>query len=230
MTPEIIAIVPIRKHSERLPRKNFRDFNGKPLYHWILETLERVEQVDRIVVNTDADELLNGGVDRFDIEVSERPERLRNQDTTMPIIKYEVDRLDADIFMHTYCTNPLLRAETIEEALDTFREADGHDSLFSVTPHHKRFYDSNIEPLNHDPYDLDRTQDVEPLYEDNANIYIYTEETLELTGHRVGKNPAVYEIGEIESIDIDLPDDFAMAEYFHERRRLNNESEPPSRN
>jgi N-acylneuraminate cytidylyltransferase len=230
MNEVITAIVPIREHSERVPRKNFRDFNGKPLYHWILETLEHVGPVDRIVVNTDADEILEGGADRFDIEVSERPDRLRNQDTTMPIIQYEVDRLDADIFMHTYCTNPLLRAETITAALETFKDADEHDSLFSVTPHHKRFYDGDLEPVNHDPYDLDRTQDLEPLYEDNANIFIYTAATLERTGHRIGENPAVYEIGEVESIDIDLADDFAMAEYFHERRRLDDETEPASRN
>lgn len=224
MSSEITAIVPIRERSERLPRKNFRDFNGRPLYHWILETLEAVSAIDRIVVNTDAAEVIETAPTLFDVEISERPEWLLDEDTTVRIIEYEVERLDSDIYVQTYCTNPLLEPDTIGSAVAEFLEADEHDSLFSVTRHQKRFYDSDLNPINHDPYDLDRTQDLDPIFEDNANLYVYTGETIATTGHRIGKNPTVFEIGEIESLDIDVEADFEMAEYFHERRTSNFET------
>lgn len=224
MTPEITAIVPIREQSERLPRKNFRDFNGRPLYEWILETLENVSEIDLIVVNTDASEIMEEAPARFDVEISERPDRLLDEDTTKPIIEYEVNRLDSDVYVQTYCTNPLLRSDTIAAAIDEFVDSDDHDSLLSVTKHQKRFYDSDLNPINHDPYELERTQDLDPIYEDNANVYIYTGATIERTGHRIGEDPMIFELGEIESIDIDVKSDFEMAEYFHKKRTRHQES------
>lgn len=218
MLPQVTALVPIKEHSQRLSRKNFRDFNGRPLYHWILDTLESVPEIDRIVVNTDAEEVIETAPQMFDVEVSERPGRLRGLDTTKKIIEYEVDRLDADVFLHTYCTNPLLTAETISEAIQEFLASDEHDSLLPVTAHYKWFYDSEFEPINHDPHELDRTQDLTPLYEDNSALYIYTEKTIEKTGHRIGENPLVFEVDEIEATDIDAKSDFELAECLHKQR------------
>lgn len=218
MSPRVTALVPIKEHSERLPRKNFRDFDGRPLYHWILDTLEEVPEIDRIVVNTDAEDVIETAPELFDVEISVRPERLRDEEVTTNIIEYEVDRLDSDVFMHTYATNPLLTAETISDALQQFVGSDEHDSLLPVTAHYKWFYDSEFEPINHDPHELDRTQDLTPLYEDNSALYVYTEETIERTGHRIGENPLVFEVDEIEATDIDVRSDFELAECLHKQR------------
>jgi CMP-N-acetylneuraminic acid synthetase len=218
MSPQVTALVPIKKNSQRLPRKNFRDFNGRPLYHWILDTLESVPEIDRIVVNTDAEGVIETAPELFDVEISERPEWLQELNTTRKIIEYEVRRLDADVFLHTYCTNPLLTAETISEAIQEFIASDEHDSLLPVTAHYKWFYDSEFEPINHDPHELDRTQDLTPLYEDNSALYMYTEKTIEKTGHRIGENPLAFEVDEIEATDIDVRSDFELAECLHKQR------------
>lgn len=218
MDADVTAIVPIKENSERLPGKNFREFNGRPLYHWILNTLEDVEEIDTIIVNTDADEVIQDAPELFDVEISVRPDSLRNEEVTTEIIKYEVNRNDADIFMHTYATNPLLQSETISEALQEFNDSPEHDSLLPVTPHYMWFYDSDFEPINHNPHDLDRTQDLEPVYEDNSVVYIYTPETIEKTGHRLGTNPLPFEIGDVEAADIDVLSDFKVAESLHELR------------
>jgi N-acylneuraminate cytidylyltransferase len=215
---EVTAIVPIKEHSERLPRKNFRDFNGRPLYHWILETLESVDAIDTIVVNTDAEEVIETAPDLFDVEISVRPERFRDDEVTTNIMQYEVERSEADVFLQTYCTNPLLTAETISDALSEFLAHPEHDSLLPVTPHTMWFYDADMNPINHDPHDLERTQDMEPVYEDNGALYIYTAETMEKTGHRIGESPLVYEIDEIEATDIDVKTEFTLAECLQEQR------------
>lgn len=218
MSQNVKAIVPIKEHSERLPRKNFRDFNGRPLYHWILETLESVESIDTIIVNTDAEEVIKDAPDLFDVEISVRPERFRDDAVTTNIIQYEVGRNDADVFVQTYCTNPLLTAETISDAISKFVSHPEHDSLLPVTPHNMWFYDADMNPINHDPQNLERTQDLEPVYEDNGALYIYTKETMESTGHRIGENPLVYEIDEIEAKDIDDYAEFKLAECLQKIR------------
>ncbi len=218
MNNKVTAIVPIKQNSERLSGKNFRDFNGRPLYHWILDALESVEEVDQIIVNTDADEVIQEAPAEFDVEISVRPERLRDEEVTTNIIQYEVERNESDIFFQTYATNPLLTAETISAAIREFRERPSHDSLIPVTAHNMWFYDADMNPINHDPQNLERTQDMEPVYEDNGALYMYTEETIERTGHRIGENPFVFEIDEIEAMDIDVLSDFKIAESLHKQR------------
>ena len=121
MESHVIAIVPIKQHSERVPRKNFRDFNGKPLYYWILETLQDTPEVDEIIINTDAEQVIEAATDKFDVMISERPDELQGDFVSMnKIIRYEIERNDADIFIQTHCTNPLLQSPTISEALNEF--------------------------------------------------------------------------------------------------------------
>lgn len=218
MDENVTAIVPIKEHSERVPRKNFRDFNEKPLYHWILQTLEQTDVVNKIIVNTDADLVIKEAPKRFDINISERPEKLQGDFVSMnEIITYEVERTNADIYIQTHCTNPLLQATTISKAVGEFVVSDNSDSLFTVTRHQKMLYDEDMNPIVHDPYELSRTQDLDPIYEENSNLYVFTEETIEKTGCRIGENPTIYEMDEIESIDIDTETDFKLAEYFHDK-------------
>ena len=220
MNQTTTAIVPIKEHSERVPRKNFRDFNGKPLYHWILETLEATDVVDDVVVNTDADQVIDSASEQFDVTISERPPDLCGDFVSMnDIIASEVTRRDADVYVQTHCTNPLLEPDTISEAVRTFVDHDESDSLFTVTRHQKMLYDEDLNPINHDPDNLIRTQDLPPVYEENSNLYVFTERTIKTVGRRVGDDPEIHEMDEIESIDIDTPIDFEMAEYFHAKRR-----------
>lgn len=225
MDSEVTAIVPIKEHSERLPRKNFRDFNGKPLYHWILETLESVKEIDTIIVNTNAEEIIKHGEEKFDIEVSERPERFYDDPTTRDIIEYEVFRTDSDVYVQTYCTNPLVEPSTYSDAIRKFIQSEDHDSLLTVTRHQKRLYNAQMNPINHDPSERKRTQDLPPIYEDNSNIYVYRRKLYQKDDHQVGavpvgENPLAYEMDEIEAIDIDVQSEFELAEYFHRERFL----------
>jgi CMP-N-acetylneuraminic acid synthetase len=208
----------VKEKSERLPGKNFKVFNGRPLYHWILDTLEAVPEIEKIVVNTDAKRIIEGIPDHFNVEVSIRPENLRDDKVTTDIIKYEVNRIDSDIFLHTYCTCPLLTPKTISSAISKFLESPSYDSLLPVTKHQKRFYDSEFEPINHDPVSLSPSQNIPPVYEDNSVLFIYTEESLKKTGHRIGNEPLPFEIDKREAIEIDYLSDFKIAEIIHSQR------------
>lgn len=219
MPERVAALVPMKGHSERVPDKNVREFNGRPLFHWILNTMEAATTVDEIVVNTDSEEIATGAAEHFEVTVLERPEELRGDHVSMnEIILHDVGAVDADVFLQTHCTNPLLRPGTVDDAVETFRRDEAHDSLFSVTPLQTRLWDEDCEPINHQRDQLLRTQDLPPVYEENSNVYCFTESSVRRRNNRIGDEPMMYEMDEREAIDIDEPIDFRVAEFYHRDR------------
>ena len=211
--PRIAALVPMRHHSERVPEKNFRDFAGQPLYSRILTTLGEVERIDEVVVNTDSAVIMDGIRDRFPtVRLIERPDELQGGTVPMnDVLRHDVKVVDADFYLQTHSTNPLLKAETIADAIATFLDAyPTRDSLFSVTPVQTRLWDELARPVNHNADILLRTQDLPPLYEENSCIYLFTQEILEERRNRIGRRPILYEMNARESVDIDEEIDFKI--------------------
>ena len=92
-----------------------------------------------------------------------------------------------------------------------------HDSLFSVTRLQTRLFDAAGQPLNHDPGVLMRTQDLPPVYEENSNIYLFSDEQI-AHRRRIGDAPLLFETDPLESTDIDEEHDFVIAEMLHRMR------------
>ena len=138
MTEKIVALLPMKVNSVRVPQKNFRSFNGKPLFRWILDTLLSLEEIDQIVINTDARKKLasHGLRDSERIIIRDRPNSICGDDISMNLIlSDDIQNINADIFLMTHTTNPLLSADTIRKALKTFIDSNPRqkvDSLFSV--------------------------------------------------------------------------------------------------
>ena len=212
---KVVALVPIKDHSERVTGKNFRDFCGKPLYYHVIETLDQTYAVDEILIDTDSKRVMGEGPGLSGkIRIVERPEELRGDCvSTNKIFAYDMAQCEADIFIQTHATNPLLKAETVARALRAFVEhEETHDSLFAVNEFHSRFYRADGTPINHDPENLIRTQDLPPLYEENSCIYVFTRESFLKKNRRIGAAPLMFTTPSIESIDIDDEFTFKLAE------------------
>ena len=218
---EVIALLPIKEHSQRVPLKNFRPFAGSALFLWVLRILLEVRAVRRVVINTDA----TGTIERVigEAGLADRPVVVRDRDPAIRgdavsmnrIIADDVAATSAGTFLMTHATNPLLSVDTVERALSAYGRAmaDGSaDSLFSVTRHQARFYDHRGEAINHDPQRLIQTQDLDPLFEENSLLYVFSRESFEATGRRIGKRPLIFETPPMESIDIDEESDWRIAE------------------
>lgn len=219
MNGPVAAIVPIKEHSERIPGKNFKEFNGKPLFQWILRTLEAAESVSEIVVDTDSQQVRDEAPKVTDITLIDRPENLQGDETSMNrILRHDIDRIHYDHILQTHCTNPLLRPETVDDAIATFRNLTEKDSLFSVTPLQTRLWNKDIKPLNHERGELIPTQELPMVFEENSNIYIFCRETMIRHDNRIGKFPYFYEMEPREAVDIDEMIDFEIAEFLHKRR------------
>jgi CMP-N-acetylneuraminic acid synthetase len=225
--PRVIALLPMKANSQRVKGKNFKNFCGRPLFRWVLDTLLSVQAIDLIVINTDAREILaeNGLVETDRVNIRDRKLEICGDHVSMNrVIADDLSNVPADVYLMTHTTNPLLSAVTIEKALKQFLDAKSvsrADSLFTVDKVQTRFYRANASPVNHDPDNLIPTQELEPWYEENSNLYIFTRESFSSTGARIGKRPLMYQGPIFESIDIDTPDDwdFAVlaAQYLHRK-------------
>ena len=225
--PSIAALVPMRHHSQRVPGKNYRPLAGKPLFHYIIETLLVIPEIGRVVVDTDSEPVMDGLRRDFpQVMIINRPEHLRTDDMTMnEILKHDTSQVKADFYLQTHSTNPLLRPETVVRAIQAFySNYPARDSLFSVTRLQTRLYDQHGQALNHDPAILIQTQDLSPVYEENSCLYIFTRENLLKKDHRIGEHPYLFEIDAEEAWDIDEELDFAVCDFLMSRKRTSSET------
>ncbi len=229
VAPPVVAIVPMKGHSARVPKKNLRPMCGRPLYHWITKTLLAAKGVDRVVIETDSDEIEADVAASFpDITVLRRPVHLHGDDTPMnAVLDNAMRQLPQDaIFLQSHSTNPLLKVATVEKALADYLADGDHDSLFAVTRWQTRFFWADGRPVNHNPDELLPTQDLPPLYEENSNLYIFTRDSFDKRGHRIGTAPKMYEMEYIEAVDIDEIQHFDLAEALLERAIARGEVTP----
>lgn len=217
----LTALLPMKAHSARVASKNFRDIAGKPLFRWILDTLAGMPEIDRVVINTDArailaDNGLNDGDYDGKVLIRDRKPEICGDFVSMNLVlKDDIENVASDYYFMTHTTNPLLGRETIVAMLDTFleKERSGEaDSVFTVNRHQTRFYAPDGAPINHDPDNLVRTQDLAPYFEENSVGYLFTPDSFRKTGARIGERPVMFETPPLQSVDIDEQTDWYMAE------------------
>lgn len=210
---KIVAVVPMKLNNKRLPQKNTRPFtNGKPLCYYILDTLLKIKKINEVYVycsNEDIKEFIPKGV-----KYLKRSESLDTDSTKMNevLLSFSKD-VDADIFVMTHTTAPFISADSIEKGLDAVL-GNEYDSSFAV----KKLQDflwQDGKPFNYSLEQIPRTQDLPAFYEETSGFYIYKKHIIRDYGRRIGDNPFLVEIGEIEAIDIDELEDFKIADAIY---------------
>lgn len=216
-----VAIVPMKLNNRRLPQKNTKQFkNGKPLCYYILSTLLKIESIDEVYVycsNPDIKEFIPEGVKYLPRSTS------LDQDTTKmnEVLKCFASDVPADVYVMTHTTAPFVSKESIEKGIDAVVNGN-YDSSFAA----KKLQDflwKQGKPFNYELDNIPRTQDLEPLYEETSGFYIYEKDVIEKLNRRIGDNPFIVEVSEIEAVDIDEAEDFMIAEAIYNHIFLNNE-------
>ena len=214
----LVALLPMKANSARVVGKNFRPFAGKPLFRWILDTLLSVPEIQQVVINTDARSILadHGLVDGDRIRIRDRKPELCGDFVSMNLVLADdVAAVSSQSYLMTHTTNPLLGAGTIQNAIAAYEKgcAEGTcDSLFTVNRFQTRFYRADASPVNHDPKNLVRTQDLEPWFEENSNLYLFNRPSFASTAARIGSRPMMWEVPRAESADIDDQEGWDIAE------------------
>lgn len=205
----IVAVVPMKLNNQRLPQKNTKPFtNGKPLCYYILTTLLSIEKIDKVYVYCSNSEIRNyipSNIDYLKRSI------LLDQDSTKmnDVLSEFANEISADIYVMTHTTAPFIKKESIEKGLDAVISGK-YDSAFAA----KKVQDflwKDGAPFNYTLDNIPRTQDIPPLFEETSGFYIYKSDIITKLNRRIGNKPYIVEVGEIESIDIDEPEDFDIA-------------------
>lgn len=207
---KIVAIVPMKLNNRRLPQKNTKRFtNGKPLCSYILSTLLEIDKIDEVYVycsNPEIKEFIPNKV-----KFLQRSESLDKDTTSMTeVLTCFTKEVPADIYVMTHTTAPFISKESIQKGLESVVSGK-YDSSFAA----KKLQDflwMEGKPFNYTLDNIPRTQDLQPIYEETSGFYIYTHDVMTELHRRIGENPFIIEIGEIESIDIDEAEDFIIAD------------------
>jgi len=204
------AIIPIKEHSTRVPNKNFRILNGKPLYRHIIDTLLKSRYINHIIIDTDVREKIEFLYEE-PITIVERPEHLRGDFVSVnKLINHDIKFAKSDNIIQTHTTNPLLTIETIDSALSHYEQF--RRPIFCVDKLKQRFWSIEGKPINHDPNELRRTQDLEPIFADNSCFYIFSKQFFERTKKRMDEKSTRFVVDRKESLDIDEEFDWRIAE------------------
>ncbi len=215
---KIVAVVPMKLNNRRLPQKNTKCFtNGKPLCFYILSTLLTVDGIDEVYVYCSDPE-----IQRFipkGVRYLQRSETL-DQDTTKmnEVLQSFARDVTADIYVMTHTTAPFITKKSIEKGLRAVMEGE-YDSSFAA----KRLQDflwKDGVPFNYKLENIPRTQDLPVMYEETSGFYIYKRDVVSSLNRRIGNHPFIVEVGEIESVDIDEPEDFIIADAIYNYLKL----------
>ena len=215
-----VAIVPMKLNNRRLPQKNTKCFtNGKPLCWYILSTLLTVEGIDEVYVycsNPDIKEFIPEGV-----KFLRRSETL-DQDTTKmnEVLSSFAQNVPADVYVMTHTTAPFISKKSIENGLNAVLSGE-YDSSFAAKKLQDFLWKDNA-PFNYELDNIPRTQDLPPLFEETSGFYIYKSDVITKLNRRIGDKPYIVEVSEIESIDIDEPEDFIIADAIFNHIILDN--------
>lgn len=222
---KICVIIPIINNSKKISEENSGLFNNQPLSIYIINTLLSCSFIDQIVIDTNNPIIKKGINHKYkeqNIMIYDRSENLCTHDTSVNNLLINViESLELntqfDIFIETHITNPLLRKETIFKSLQKYINGlnQGYDSLFTVKKLQTRLYtqkNDTVEALNHDINELIPKQKLNPSYEENSCLYIFNYDNLIKRKHRIGYNPLLMVMSDLESQYIDTETDFKLAE------------------
>lgn len=216
-----VAIIPARGGSKGILRKNIKELCGKPLIAHIIETALNVEELDRVIVSTEDKEIAKVAK-RYGAEIPFiRPKELARDETpTLPVLQHAVKYLEdkenykPDIVVLLYATSPLLKAERVSEAIEMLKEG-GFDSVLSVEEDRGHYWiEKDGKHARLYPKDPKNRQFEKPLLKENGAIYVYRRDILMKEGKINRGKMSLLIMQKEESIDIDEPIDFEIAEFF----------------
>lgn len=210
---KVTAFVPIKMNNERTPGKNTKELSdGTPLIHCILKTLLETKEIDDIYVYCSKEEIKNYLLPG--IKYLKRDEKYDTAQADLNDMFYTFSKqVPSDIYVLTHATAPFLKAVSIDKGVDVVKSGE-FDSVIAVKKIQEFIWKDNI-PFNYDINHIPRTQDLEPLFAETTGLYIFTRNVIEKKRSRIGHNPYLLEVSEIEATDINNPIDFEIADAIY---------------
>ena len=205
---KVVALVPIKLNSQRLPHKNILPLAGKPLCWHILDTLCQVDKIDEVYVYCSDEEVVKY-IPAQAIFLKRDKELDEDLVKGFDIYRKFIAEVDADVYVLAHTTSPFIKKSSIENALEKVLQGE-NDSAFSAE-RIQTFAWYKGKPINYDINDVPRTQDMEPIWVETSAFFMFEKEIFTKHNRRIGFNPYIQEVSDIEAIDLDEKKDYEMA-------------------
>tara|TARA_B100000029_G_C17472475_1_gene922476 strand:- start:460 stop:1125 length:666 start_codon:yes stop_codon:yes gene_type:complete len=214
MTKGLVAVVPVRKGSQRVKNKNFKPFAGKNLLIHKVEMLKKISMIEEIIINSDADEAQTIAKD-LNVGFKKREDYFASSECTNSDFWQNIaENTDCRYIMFTNCTSPLIKTETFKNIINTFEKFKlEKDSINTVTDLKEFLYEGN-KPINFNPSKALNSQDLPNIVKLNFAVSIISKDLMFKKKSIIGDNPFLYKIDEFEGLDIDSHFEFNFAEYL----------------
>jgi CMP-N-acetylneuraminic acid synthetase len=207
-----IAVIPIKKRSERVKGKNFRLIGEKPLYQHLLGRLADCN-FDKIYVDSDSEELRDYSQRMGYLFIDRKRDLAENNANGNDLLNYHREIIEAELYFQIFITSPLLKKETINNCIKILENSSENDSILTVKSLYTWFWFEG-KPINYDPKILPRSQDAKPVVMETTGLYGITQSALTEVRSRIGKKPYFYEVSDEEAIDLDNEKDFDYLNYY----------------
>ncbi len=204
-----VALIPIKLGSKRVPGKNIKPFfDGKPLMSFIQKACINAGNIDEIYIYCSDDAVIPYVIPG--VKYLKRPDYLDGDNINAnDFIREFMKTVDADIYVNAHTTSPFAKPSTIAELVDKVASGE-YDSAFCAESL-RTFMWEDGKPINFDPDHFPRTQDLPLIYGETSIAYVFTKESFLKHNRRLGSHPFIKEVGKIEAMDIDYPEDFDIA-------------------
>lgn len=205
---KIVAFVPIKLTSQRLPHKNILPIAEHPLSWHIVNSLLKSRGIDEVYVYCSDSKIMEYLPEGVILKI--RDERLDGDNIKgFDIYSSFINEVDADIYVLAHTTSPFIKPSSIENALYQVINGD-NDSAFSAEKI-KTFAWYLGRPINYDINDVPRTQDLEPIWKETSAFFIFRKDIFVKYRRRIGFSPYIQEVTGLEAIDIDEKKDYELA-------------------
>jgi len=212
---KISALIAVRSGSVRVKNKNIRDFNNSTLLELKIQQLQKIEKIDEIIVNSNSEEMLSIAKSMGAIPIKRDDYFASNTVSMSEVFEDMAKHIDAEYILYANCTNPLVKTVSYVNAIDMFfKNLNQYDSLVSCHDV-KEFLYLDGKPINYDPAQQPRSQDLPNVIALNFAISIISKSNMINCKNIIGSNPYFYKLDEVESVDIDTPLDFFIAERLY---------------
>lgn len=212
MKKKVVAFVPIKLNSQRLPNKNILPLGDFPLSHYIFKTLLKVSGIDEVYVYC-SDEKIKKYIPT-EVRFLKRSEDLDGEFVKgLDIYQSFTDEVEADVYILAHTTAPFIKASSIESALNYVVNGE-YDSAFSAQKIQSfAWYDN--KPFNYELTDTPRTQDLTPIFIETSAFFIFENSIMKEYERRIGFNPYLQEVDTVEAVDIDTKEDYEFAQLIN---------------
>ena len=222
MKKHSVAIITARGGSKRIPRKNIKEFLGRPIIEYSIKAAIDSGIFDEVMVSTDDEEIANIAKEAgADVPFMRSADTANDYATTTDVIgevlkQYKEVDVEFDYVCCIYPTAPFVTKELLLKAKDLV-ENEGADSCFPVIqfsfpPQRGMIIKEGIAKYKYPEYQFTRSQDLEGMYHDSGQFYYFNANKFEATGKMLGDVIKPIVISEMEAQDIDNEDDWKIAE------------------